>query len=178
MVEKYGFVYIWYDRKRKKYYIGSHWGTEVDGYVCSSNLMRNAYRRRPQDFKRRILSRVYSDRIELLNVEQKWLDIVKKKEIYYNLHYNLSFPWWAYPDQKLKVGEKLAKANSQRIVKPETKAKHAANGTGKRHSEETKAKMSAARKGRVQSAETKAKISHALKSRSDIPNRDDKGLFI
>lgn len=27
-MEKYGFVYIWYDRKRKMYYIGSHYGTE------------------------------------------------------------------------------------------------------------------------------------------------------
>ena len=29
--EPYGFVYIWYDRKYKKYYIGSHWGYENDG---------------------------------------------------------------------------------------------------------------------------------------------------
>ena len=25
MSEKYGFVYIWHDRKHKRYYIGSHW---------------------------------------------------------------------------------------------------------------------------------------------------------
>ena len=44
-MEKYGFVYIWYDKKRKMYYIGSHWGTDDDGYICSSNRMRDAYRR-------------------------------------------------------------------------------------------------------------------------------------
>ena len=34
---KYGFVYIWYDRKHHRYYIGCHWGTIDDGYICSSN---------------------------------------------------------------------------------------------------------------------------------------------
>ena len=33
-MEKYGFVYLWYDRKRKMFYIGSHWTTETDGYIC------------------------------------------------------------------------------------------------------------------------------------------------
>ena len=27
-MEKTGFIYIWYDRKRKMYYIGCHLGTE------------------------------------------------------------------------------------------------------------------------------------------------------
>ena len=58
-MEKYGFVYIWRDRKHKMFYIGCHWGTEDDGYVCSSNRMRNAYNRRPNDFKRKIISHKY-----------------------------------------------------------------------------------------------------------------------
>lgn len=29
--EKYGFVYIWRDRKYNRYYIGCHWGREDDG---------------------------------------------------------------------------------------------------------------------------------------------------
>ena len=40
MQEKYGFIYIWYDRKHQRYYLGRHWGTENDGYICSSNKMR------------------------------------------------------------------------------------------------------------------------------------------
>ena len=39
-MEKYGFVYIWYDRKHKRYYIGCRWGTENDGYICSSSWMK------------------------------------------------------------------------------------------------------------------------------------------
>ena len=44
-MEKYGFVYIWYDRKHKRYYIGSHWGSEDDGYICSSTHMNHAFNR-------------------------------------------------------------------------------------------------------------------------------------
>ena len=29
-MEKHGFVYIWFDRKHRRFYIGSHWGTEDD----------------------------------------------------------------------------------------------------------------------------------------------------
>lgn len=78
-MEKYGFVYIWFDRKHKRYYIGCHWGTENDGYICSSSNMKSAYNRRPQDFKRRIISRVYTNRKDLLEEEYKWLSQIKKK---------------------------------------------------------------------------------------------------
>ena len=54
-MEKYGFVYIWFDKKHRRYYVGCHWGNEYDGYVCSSSWMNQAYRIRPQDFKRRII---------------------------------------------------------------------------------------------------------------------------
>ena len=84
-----GFIYIWYDKKKKKYYIGSHMGLENDGYVCSSTWMRNAYRRRPNDFKRRIIKRMYDvTRTQLFHEENKWLGFIKQTELgkkYYNL---------------------------------------------------------------------------------------------
>jgi hypothetical protein len=79
-MEKYGFVYIWYDRKHKRYYIGCRWGNETDGYVCSSSWMKRAYKTRPEDFKRRILSRVYTNKKDLLEEEYKWLKQIKKEE--------------------------------------------------------------------------------------------------
>jgi len=85
--EKYGFVYIWRDKKYKRYYIGSHWGTKEDGYVCSSNWMFKSHKRRPGDFKRRILKIVKTNRKETYNEEQKWLDKIKHEELgkkYYN----------------------------------------------------------------------------------------------
>lgn len=84
---KTGFVYIWYDRKRKMYYIGCHWGTEQDGYICSSVRMKNAYKKRPLDFKRRIIQRNIS-RNELYQEEFKWLSKIKPEELkikYYNI---------------------------------------------------------------------------------------------
>lgn len=85
-MEKYGFVYIWFDRKRKMYYIGAHWGYENDGYICSSRHMRNAYARRPLDFKRRIL-KTNLDRGDIVFEENKILHMIKQEELgrkYYN----------------------------------------------------------------------------------------------
>ena len=79
MSEKYGFVYIWFDRYRKMFYIGSHWGQENDGYICSSNWMRMSYQRRPKDFRRRIISRIYTSHKDLLIEEERWLMINKRR---------------------------------------------------------------------------------------------------
>lgn len=93
---KCGFVYIWRDGKNKRYYIGSHWGAENDGYVCSSRWMRNAYRRRPTDFRRRILGRIISTRGDLLAEEHGWLQMIEGDEMgvkYYNLTNHLNGHW-------------------------------------------------------------------------------------
>jgi hypothetical protein len=102
MKEKYGFVYIWYDKKRKMFYIGCHWGKEDDGYVCSSNRMRDAYRRRPDDFRRRILKTNIKDRTTLLDEEYNWLKLIKKEELsfkYYNA-INMRFGHWSETQDK------------------------------------------------------------------------------
>src|SRR5205085_7301001 len=96
-----GFVYLWFDRKYKRYYVGSHWGREDDTYICSSTWMRNSYNRRKSDFKRRIISRVISNREALLDEEQRWLDMIKHTEIkptnlnprYYNLTLKAGRRW-------------------------------------------------------------------------------------
>lgn len=110
--EKYGFVYIWYDRKHKRFYIGSHWGDINDGYVCSSPWMSRAYKRRKQDFKRRILTFVYSNKKDLLDEEYKWLSMIKKEELrkrYYNLHNHHFGHWSTDENTKLSVAEKIKK---------------------------------------------------------------------
>lgn len=96
-MKKYGFVYIWYDRKHKRYYIGCHWGGEDGGYICSSSNMKSAYNRRPQDFRRKILSRVFTTKKDLLQEEYRWLSKIKPEELgcrYYNLH-NYHFNHWS-----------------------------------------------------------------------------------
>lgn len=95
-MEKYGFVYIWFDRKHKRYYIGMHWGTDNDGYISSSTWMMQAYKRRPQDFKRRILECVYTNRKDLYEREKYWLSFIEDDELkvrYYNLSKNVNDTW-------------------------------------------------------------------------------------
>lgn len=107
--EKYGFVYIWFDRKRTKYYIGCHWGTEDDGYICSSKWMRDAYRYRSQDFKRRILSRIYTDRKDLFEEEFRFLNMIREDELgkrYYNLSRVHPNHWSTDPNSTKTVSEK------------------------------------------------------------------------
>jgi hypothetical protein len=87
---KYGFVYIWRDKGKNRYYLGAHWGTEDDGYVCGSTWCRNSIRRRPQDFKRRIISR-HATQEELWDAEHRLLQLIKEEElssVYYNKHRN------------------------------------------------------------------------------------------
>jgi hypothetical protein len=119
-MEKYGFVYIWRDRKHKRYYIGSHWGTEDDGYLCSSNWMRDAHKRRPDDFKRRILARVRTTRADLYLEEERWLKMVKPEETrvrYYNLALG-STTHWSAMDSSLSVKERLSVSQKKRFEDP------------------------------------------------------------
>lgn len=111
-MKKYGFIYIWFDRKHKRYYIGSHWGTEDDGYICSSSWMKKAYNHRSKDFKRRILARVYTTRKELLDEEHRWLLMIDAHELgkhYYNLTQYHNGHWTSNPDTLKKVGDKISR---------------------------------------------------------------------
>lgn len=155
-MEKYGFVYIWYDRKRKMYYIGSHWGTEDDGYICSSTRMRNAYKRRPTDFRRKTLNRVY-DKYSLLEMEQYWLDKVKNTAKYYNLIYTVSPQWWMDEENRKSVVDKM----KQKVISEEHRRKISVSMTGKPKSEAAKQKMvgNTNRRGKPTSKEGRAKIS-------------------
>ena len=153
MLEKYGFVYIWFDRRRKMFYVGCHWGTVDDDYICSSNRMRDVYRRRPQDFNRRILTTNIVDKTDVLKEEYRWLSKIKDVELgkrYYNLS-NRHFGHWVMNDGY-------------------TKEKHPM--FGKKHSEETKEKM----RGRKVGEETKEKLrASARKQFSDPENRKKAG---
>lgn len=97
--EKYGFVYIWYDTGKNRYYLGAHWGTEDDGYICSSKWMSMSKLRRPSDFKRRIISR-HKTKEETFNEEFRILQMIKDEELgirYYNKHKNIKIcdgPAW------------------------------------------------------------------------------------
>jgi hypothetical protein len=85
---KFGFVYLWYDIKNKKFYLGSHLGQPTDGYTGSNRRFQSAIKSRPDSFKRRILEsyeKITSK--ELLKREEYWLKMIKPEELtvrYYN----------------------------------------------------------------------------------------------
>ena len=88
----YGFVYIWFDKKRKKYYIGSHHGSLNDGYIGSSQWMKRAYKKRPHDFKRRVVAfNFINDHKETRLLEERWLQMIDPSQLkkrYYNIKRN------------------------------------------------------------------------------------------
>jgi hypothetical protein len=140
--------------------------------------MKSAYKRRPNDFKRKILYRIYTTKKDLLEEEYKWLTMIKKEELgkrYYNLH-NHHFSHWSTNEKiKLSVGQKISNTikgdpkrsewMKNRIVSDETKEKIRIARIGKKLSEETKMKISA-NHNRVYDQDFKEKISFAAKNRS------------
>ena len=178
-MEKHGFIYIWYDRKHKRYYIGSHWGTENDGYICSSNWMRDAYRRRPKDFRRRIIQKNIL-RTDLLSMEHKWLSLISENELgkkYYNLRQHKWGHWSHDDNNRIIVGHKITKNNTGKKRNPhseETKRKMSiaakrrpSNNKGKPMSDDQKIKIGLANskslRGKVLSFEHKEKISNSVR---------------
>ena len=135
MKEKYGFVYIWRDKKHKRFYVGCHWGTVDDNYVCSSNWMRRSYRRRPQDFKRRIVSVITTSRTDLLIEEGKWLSLISDNLLgikYYNLRNSTCNHWTADEDKRLSIGEKISQSVKAHRNTPEGQANYLAGIEKKR----------------------------------------------
>lgn len=163
-LEKYGFVYIWFDCKHKRYYVGCHWGTEDDGYICSSNWMRNSYSRRPEDFKRRIIKTGISSKKETFLEETRYLGMIKPEELrirYYNKMINLHH--WLCDDDKTKtVRQKMRDAKLGKKRGP--------------HSEEHKEKIRQTLMGHVQSEESKLKMSETRTGKYCGDNSSNKGL--
>jgi hypothetical protein len=154
MQEKYGFVYLWYDKKHKRFYIGCRWGREDDGYICSSPWMKKGYKLRPLDFKRRILKTNIADKSKLLEEEYRWLSKIKNDELgkrYYNIH-NHHFGHWMMNNHYEKKHHPMY---------------------GKNHTEETKQKM----RGKKVTEETKQKLREISKKQFlDLENRKRAGI--
>ncbi len=207
----FGFVYLWYNRtalemerqdyvkagrhKRKKkchprIYVGCHYGSTNDGYVCSSSWMKAAYKRNPQNFVRRILYwQQTPDKKELLQVEQRWLNLIEKNELgtrFYNLSKTASMALTIDKNQRSEIGRKnwqdpeyrerglsylktydvKRRRNLSLVLKekwkdPEYRAKRIAST----QNEERNKKIGDAHRGQKHTKETKQRISEAAKKR-------------
>jgi hypothetical protein len=167
-MDKYGFVYIWYDRKHKRYYVGCHWGYVEDGYICSSNWMRDAYKRRPDDFKRRVLKTDLT-REQMYLEEQRYLDMQKPEERkirYYNIQKKNGNLWHKYPENVITIGQKISYAKTGKKIGPcseETKRKISEAKKGRVITEEHREKLRLAKLGKKLSPEHRAKVIKTLK---------------
>ena len=180
-MEKYGFIYAWFDKKNYKLwkrgiknkpfiYIGCHWGTKDDGYICSSDRMRHVYKRRPKTFRARKILKTNIPQESLLIEEYKFLKLMKKEELgvkYYNLANNL-FPNTIgneFRKGKTQVAWNKGKSthiwitdgvNNKRLSVDEKIPKNFHRGrtqkslgmTGKIHTDKTKLKISDSKKGK------------------------------
>lgn len=69
-----------------------------------------AYKRRPNDFRRRILEKVYTNRKDTFIAEEKYLDSIKPHEFgkkYYNLK-NIKGHWSTDDSKRLSINEKIS----------------------------------------------------------------------
>lgn len=120
-MKKSGFIYIWYDRKQKRYYVGCHWGYEGDGYICSSSWMKKAYKIRPDDFTRRYIKKEIPSRTEMFVEEQRYLDMIKDHEVgtkYYNLNVKNNQIWSKYDESIRTVSEKISIKTKEAMQDP------------------------------------------------------------
>ena len=81
------FLYIWYDKCRKMFYVGVHEGNITDGYISSSRWFNGEHQYRPNDFKRKII-KTFNDMKTARKEEARVLRMIKESEFgkkYYNL---------------------------------------------------------------------------------------------
>ena len=92
------FLYIWFDKNRKMFYVGMHEGEPTDGYISSSRWFNGEHQYRPNDFRRKIL-KFFNTREQAIKEEARFLRLIKEHEFgkkYYNLRNGKpkgSSPW-------------------------------------------------------------------------------------
>jgi hypothetical protein len=87
------FVYLWFDSKNRKFYLGCHKGHENDWYTHSSNVMESFSKSTiPSHMRRRILARGSHE--EMLQLENDLIDIRRKRcwDKYHNVRLGLPPP--------------------------------------------------------------------------------------
>ena len=173
------FVYTWTDWKTNQLYIGWHKGSVDDGYICSSKVMLEEYKKRPQDFTRQIVASGSSaDMVNFEAVLLKGFD-AKHNENFYNMHNGdgkfILFNHTQESKDKIsasKKGTKRPDVTLRNLTHNPAEGKYCGRPMqgelnpmyGKKHSDESRELMSQNRKGKgkqPKSAETKRKMAEA-----------------
>lgn len=160
------FVYCWTDKKTNKLYVGSHKGSTEDGYVCSSKLMLEEYRKRPEDFSRQIVA--HGSLLDIRKLEAKILQSVNASinEGFYNKHENdgFFFDGWKKGEMTEEHRAKLSAAKKGRKLSESHRQNILNNRTGKKNSPEHKKALIESRIGSKHTEESKKKMSESRKN--------------
>lgn len=160
------FVYCWTDKKTNKLYVGSHKGSTEDGYICSSKLMIEEYRKRPEDFSRQIVA--HGSLADIRKLEAKILQSVNASvnENFYNKHENdgFFFDGWKKGEMTEEHRAKLSAAKKGRKLSESHRQNILNNRTGKKNSPEHKKALIESRIGSKHTEESKKKMSESRKN--------------
>lgn len=158
------FVYCWTDHKTLKLYIGYHKGPKDDGYICSSKLMKEEYKIRPEDFSRQIISEGSIQ--EMIKLENKLLLSIDaaRNPYFYNQHNGNGNFYCKGHTQKTK--EKISQGRKDKKHTIETRNKLSEKASKRRLSEKQKEQIRNFRKNTFHSEETKRKISESHKGKN------------
>jgi len=155
------FVYCWTDKVTNKLYVGSHKGTTNDGYICSSKLMLDEYKKRPDDFSRQIIAE--GNLKDIRKLEAKILQSVNARlnEQFYNKHDNdgFYFDGWKSGTHTEEHLKNMSIAASKRKRTEEHINKLHEGRRASKNSQEHKAALIASRIGSTHNEETKKKMS-------------------
>jgi hypothetical protein len=136
--------------------------------------MRRSYERRPEDFKRRILKRIMTNRVDLLAEENRWLGMIKPTEIkptnpkprYFNLYLRTGKRWHTDEESRKTVGQKISAAKLGKNTgsrDPSVGAAISAAKKGKKFTDAHRAALRQAKLGTKRSEEAKRKTSESLR---------------
>lgn len=134
------FVYCWTDHLKNMLYVGSHKGSTDDGYICSSKLMLEQYKKRPGDFIRQIIAHGTEEQVRTL--EKKILESsnAMNDPQFYNMSTNGGYFRLKGHTEKTKEKMKGPKSDIAKRNMSIAKKGRLPKNLNKLHSKEVKAK--------------------------------------
>lgn len=142
-------------------YVGTHKGSPADGYICSSKILLEEYKKRPEDFSREILA--FGSYDEMIKFETAILKAANaaKDPGFYNMHNGDGRFYNKGHSEGTKA--KLKESRNKRTDKPRE---------GKKLNEAGKIKASNSAKKRAESEEGKIHLSRAGKLSAEKRKND------
>jgi len=145
--------------------------------------MKRAYKRRPNDFKRRIIKRGIPKK-KLHEEEHKWLSLIKPHELrskYYNLRNHKFNNWTNLSKERIvSIREKISKGVRSAYDRPEYREKMQKNVWSKNttwlQTPEVKSKRANSNRGQKRSNETREKMRQAQLTPAAIERNRNKML--